>query len=146
LLIGQDTPYALTPLEVVPGVVGTHSPYATRTILGWALNGPLNRLNGSHTAQVNFTQSCTPVEMQLEKLWSLESVPDVAGDKQSSTKDRKTLEMWEQIIHLSDGHYELPIPFRQHPPVLANNREMILRRLQSLRTKLLLVGWPMSSR
>jgi len=75
--------------------------------------------------------------MQLEKLWSLESVPDVAGDKQLSTEDRRTLEMWEQSIHLSDGHYELPIPFRQHPPVLANNCEMILRRLQSLRTKLL---------
>ena len=137
LLTGQDTPYALTPLEVVSGVVGTHSPYATRTILGWAVNGPLNRLNGSHTAQVNFTQSCTPLEMQLEKLWSLESVPDVAGDKQLSTEDRRTLEMWEQSIHLSDGHYELPIPFRQHPSVLANNREMILRRLQSLHTKLL---------
>ena len=137
LLIGQDTPYALTPLEVVPGVAGTRSPYATRTVLGWTLNGPLNGRGGSHTAQVNFTQSRGPVGIQLENLWTLESVPDVTGDKRLSTEDRRTLDLWERSVQLSDGHYELPIPFRQRPPVLANNREMALWRLQSLRTKLL---------
>jgi len=81
LLIQQDVPHALTPLEMVPGVAGTCSPYATRTVLGWTLTGPLNGIGGSHMAQVNFTQSCSPDEAQLENLWTLESVPDVTGDK-----------------------------------------------------------------
>ena len=136
LLIGQDTPHALTPFEVVPCAAGTHGLYATRTALGWTLNGPLRGQGGNYTANVNFTQSSSPVEIQLENLWTLESVPDVTGDKQLSTEDKRTLELWGQSIQLNDGHYELPIPFRQRPPVLANNREMALCRLQSLRTKL----------
>ena len=136
LLIGQDTPHALTPFEVVPCAAGTQGPYATRTVLGWTLNGPLRGHGGSYTAQVNFTQSSSPVEVQLENLWTLESVPDVTGDKQLSTEDRRTFELWEHSIQLIDGHYELPIPFRRRPPVLANNREMALCRLRSLQTKL----------
>ena len=43
LLIGQDTPAALMPLEVRHSEIG--GPYATRTILGWTLNGLLGRNN-----------------------------------------------------------------------------------------------------
>jgi hypothetical protein len=39
LLIGQDVPDALVPLDVRRGPKG--SPYATKTLLGWSLNGPL---------------------------------------------------------------------------------------------------------
>jgi hypothetical protein len=39
LLIGQDTPSALIPLEVRHG--NHNEPYATRTTLGWILSGPL---------------------------------------------------------------------------------------------------------
>ena len=39
LLIGQDNPSVMLPKEVREG--GTGAPYATRTILGWTLNGPV---------------------------------------------------------------------------------------------------------
>ena len=42
LLIGQDVPDALVPIDVMKGPSG--SPYATRTSLGWALNGPVRMM------------------------------------------------------------------------------------------------------
>ena len=39
ILIGQDVPEALWPLEFLKGMEG--QPYATRTRLGWPLNGPV---------------------------------------------------------------------------------------------------------
>jgi hypothetical protein len=41
LLIDQDVPQALVPLEVRKG--GKREPYAVRTALGWTTNGPLER-------------------------------------------------------------------------------------------------------
>ena len=41
LLIGSDVPEALQPLEVRRSING--GPFATRTVLGWVLNGPLGR-------------------------------------------------------------------------------------------------------
>ena len=41
LLIGSDVPEALQPMEVCPSENG--GPFATRTVLGWVLNGPLGR-------------------------------------------------------------------------------------------------------
>ena len=58
LLIGQDSPEALIPLEVRRGEVGSNAPYATRTVFGWTLNGPLGRvLKGQQLVHANFIQS-----------------------------------------------------------------------------------------
>jgi hypothetical protein len=43
MLIASDVPKALDPLEVRKSENG--GPYATRTLLGWAINGPLFRQN-----------------------------------------------------------------------------------------------------
>ncbi|KAG1710463.1 hypothetical protein GQR58_002618 [Nymphon striatum] len=40
LVIGQDNPSALIPLNVIRA--GEYEPYATLTRLGWVINGPLN--------------------------------------------------------------------------------------------------------
>lgn len=42
LLIGTNVPKALEPLEVVCSA--NDGPYAVRTLLGWMVNGPLERL------------------------------------------------------------------------------------------------------
>jgi hypothetical protein len=50
LLIGQDVLEALLPIQVRKGQAG--EPYATKTLLGWTLNGPLG--DGGGTASCNF--------------------------------------------------------------------------------------------
>ncbi len=44
LLIGQDCPEAIIPLQVVPGQAG--EPYAVRTRLGWTITGPITAERG----------------------------------------------------------------------------------------------------
>jgi len=53
LLIGQNCPDAIVPLEICRGEYG--SPYAVRTVFGWTLNGPVGQLPGERrVASVNF--------------------------------------------------------------------------------------------
>ena len=54
LLIGQDVPSALEPVEVRSSQ--NHGPYPTRTKFGWTLNGPLVR-HGAKGQYVNFART-----------------------------------------------------------------------------------------
>jgi len=65
LLIGQDCPEALLPLEIRRGSFG--APYATRTVLGWTVNGPINRYCNRLKAASNFIQSDVDLEHQVER-------------------------------------------------------------------------------
>ena len=42
VLIGMDNAYALMPLEVRCSSSDRRQPYATRTLFGWSLNGPVD--------------------------------------------------------------------------------------------------------
>ena len=53
-----------------------------------------------------------------------------------SVEDKRVVEFWEESIHRSEGHYVLPIPFRQRPPYLPPNRVMAEKRLDSLKRRL----------
>ncbi|KAG1690261.1 hypothetical protein GQR58_007609 [Nymphon striatum] len=69
ILIGQDCPEALIPLEVKSGKRG--EPFAVRTMFGWSLNGkdcfPLNK---SHKTVLSYVIT---LEDQISKLWNMEN-------------------------------------------------------------------------
>ena len=67
LLIGQDNPGLLVPLEVREGREG--EPFAVRTRLGWGINGPRSedRPNNISTHYVDLN-----LEKQVEKFWRLD--------------------------------------------------------------------------
>jgi hypothetical protein len=54
-----------------------------------------------------------------------------------SMDDKKFLERLNEGIHQKDdGHYEMPLPFRENLPRLPNNQHMALRRLERLKSRL----------
>ena len=66
MLIGQDYPESLMPLEVraseQPGAVS--APFTTRTLFGWTINSPLGDHSGERAAaSVNFVT----LEQQVEQ-------------------------------------------------------------------------------
>ena len=72
LLIGQDAPDALLPIEVREGEIG--QPYAMCTMLGWTLNGPLTpTLSTASEAVCNFIHTTDKheiaLESQVENFW-----------------------------------------------------------------------------
>ncbi|XP_038066468.1 uncharacterized protein LOC119736528 [Patiria miniata] len=126
ILIGQDAPQALVPLEVRRGAEG--EPYAVRTCLGWTVNGPL--ASGSPAAAVsNFVQG--GLEAQVERFWKLDTA-DLSDDRTMSLDDKKAVKTWNDSVNLVDGHYQLDIPFKSDTPDLPENRIVAERRLQSL--------------
>ncbi|XP_071085435.1 uncharacterized protein [Haliotis cracherodii] len=77
VLIGQYNPLVLTPIEVRSGKAD--EPYATKTIFGWAINGPLHTgIKQGMTS--NFVQVEATLESQVEKFWHLDN---------SGTSDKK---------------------------------------------------------
>ena len=131
LLIGQDVPVALTPIEVRAGKAG--EPFATRTVLGWTLNGPIG--HGKTTIVSNFVQRETDSELsaQVENLWKFDQVEDM---QQMSVNDKHVIDIWDRTTVVTEGHYEMVIPFKNENPNLPNNISIAESRLESLERRL----------
>ena len=69
LIIGNDVPQALIPMEVRAGNAG--EPYAVRTICGWTINGPLD---GTRLPSVTsyYIDTDSQLNQQVRKFWELE--------------------------------------------------------------------------
>ena len=134
LLIGQDVPDALVPIDVRKGDKG--APYATRTLLGWSLNGPLG-MESNHKAVVNYVQAETRLEHQVENFWKVEA-SELQGETKSgfSVNDERAVSIWNETICHDKGHYEMGIPFKQQPPSLPNNKSVAEHRLELLGKRL----------
>ena len=78
--------------------------------------------------------SLTRLENQVEQFWKLENTS--ANDTGMSLNDKRALQIWDDTIHVSEGHYEIDIPFKSDEPNLPNNRSVAERRLACLGRKL----------
>ena len=116
LLIGSDVPQVLQPVEVIESKNG--GPFATRTVLGWVLNGPLGR-TGPEEATANFHDANANLSKQFEDYCNLEFNDSSYDPKMSmSENDRRALEVMESTVKLSNGHYEIGLPWKNNPPCL----------------------------
>ena len=137
LLIGNDCPAALQPREVKQSHDG--GPYATRTVFGWVINGPLGRDEGN-LATANFIDSSEQsdsLNKQFENYCNLEFNDSTYESKLSlSQNDRRALEIMEKTVKLKDGHYEIALLWKDYPPQLENNKIQAEHRLKLLRRRL----------
>ena len=138
LLIGQDNAEALVPLEVCKGHKG--EPFAVRTLFGWSLNGPAQTPSGSTTSFFVST-IVTPalnsevLTEQVERWWCIENEGLSPSKPAPSVEDMRVVKYWDDECCLIDGHFQIPIPFKQGVS-FPNNRQQALQRLKSLRTSL----------
>ena len=88
ILIGQDVPEALWPLELQKGKEG--QPYATRTRLGWSLNGPLESDSlAGESAFCNLARADERLDVQVEQFWKLETSEALANSLPQFSVDDK---------------------------------------------------------
>ena len=133
LLIGQDNSEALLPLEVKKGRVG--EPFVCRTLFGWTLNGPdriVRKVKGSVTSHFITSQRVCNVD----KLWNIENEGLVTDELSQSINDKKVLKLWNKEKKVVDGHYQLPIPWKEDVTV-PSNFVVANSRLKSLKRNLL---------
>ena len=129
----ENCPQALRPLEVKSGA--DNEPFATRTRLGWMLHGPVGDSSTTKHVKSNFV--CAQLEDQVEKFWRLESAEVYEDNTCASVNDQHVINLWEDNVkHLDNKHYELPIAFKTFPPRHVNNRELVEKRLENLRNRL----------
>ena len=53
-----------------------------------------------------------------------------------SQEDRRALDVMNESIKIEEGHYEMALPWRQHPPELPNNKSLAEHHLKLLKQRL----------
>ena len=154
LLIGYNCSKCLIPREVIPPV--GDGPFGQKTDLGWGIvgivdtccadNDPIGVSHRIITCEVpSLTQhSQNPVRFSLRnkvkevlasdilKLMEQDLVDPVSTSVAYSQEDMRFLSILDQNISFKDGHYEMPLPFKEEWPVLPNNKVIAFKRLKGL--------------
>lgn len=74
----------------------------------------------------------------VSKIFTLDFSDRQADEKPLSVKDQRFLRtVREGIHHLSDGHFQMPLPLRDKNLELPNGKRLALNRLLKLRGRLL---------
>ncbi|XP_066928826.1 uncharacterized protein [Clytia hemisphaerica] len=150
LIIGANCPKALEPHEVIKSE--GDGPYAYLTKLGWCVVGPKeddahpNVLSCHRIGVSEVVQRFVPknqlhdhsIEDMMKKLYEIEHVDLIPGNlpDKVSQEDLKFLKIMDERISFEKGHYIIPFPFRDEKDLPSNNRNMAMKRLESLKRKL----------
>ncbi len=140
LLIGYDCPLALAPLEVIMG--RENEPFAQQIVLGWSIIGSANPhldKQGSHS----FVHRVAVKELPMPAVTDVEALESDFNernyeDKYVSQDDVRFIQfLSDNIKQEEDGHYQMPLPFKNdNPSALPNNKRLATVRLQHLKRKL----------
>ncbi|XP_053398193.1 uncharacterized protein LOC123532323 [Mercenaria mercenaria] len=161
LLIGYDCSRALLPREIIAPV--GEGPYAQRTDLGWGIVGivgsdgvhscddeigvshrvvscevPSDLVVGPTQTVLSFRNSVKEVvnPSEIARMMELDfSECEKSSKTPFSREDQQFISLLREGIHIADGHYEMPLPFRGGVPHLPNNKSLALHRLGQLRTR-----------
>ena len=125
LLIRSDVPQALQPNEFRASENG--GPFATRTVLGWVLNGPLGR-DHQKIPTANYMQAKPTLDQQFQDYCNREFNDYIKDSKAyMSPNDQKALDIMNDSVKLINGHYEIALPWKNYPPLLQNNKQTTSR-------------------
>ncbi|KAG7496410.1 hypothetical protein JOB18_018512 [Solea senegalensis] len=138
LLIGYDCCRALAPRHVITG--GDEEPYAVKTDLGWSIVG--SSLNMARSTVV--TGLCHRVAVkELPALTPAAVISVLESDFKDTNPGEKTVSQHdiqftqflnERIQQNTEGHLEMPLPFKTRP-LLPGNKQLALIRLRHLKRK-----------
>lgn len=158
LLIGLDCTRALIPREVITG--DDNSPYALRTDLGWGMigrysdksdDGEEDHIGVSHqimsfevsnpqascyfTCQNKVKEIIDP--LQINKMFELDFSESNTNKESLSFDEKRFLQkLNDGTTQRDDGHYQMPLPFREENPTMLNNRPLASHRLKKLQQRL----------
>ncbi len=133
ILIGNNVPEIMRPLEVIGGPV--NQPFASRHSLGWAFNGPINQTGRKVISNRTFTRGSYFDEM-IENYVSRE-FDDFANEKAPSIEDQKWLtKVKNSTVKLASKHFQIDLPIKDNANFPCNKIQIrtkfqgILKRLR----------------
>ena len=93
LIIGANCPKALEPQEIIPGA--ENGPYASRSLLGWRVIGPINSVNAEKTV------ACYRIGVKIAMIDSTINSPSNHNlTLSSSVKDNSIAQRLEEMYQL----------------------------------------------
>ena len=141
LLIGSNCPLALQPLQVVP--TEGNGPFATLFRHGWTINGPLHVTisddNNITCHRIMFQETGSMRECVInmfERDFSEHDVGKVPDEKGQSQDDKKFIDIVSCGMKVINGHYEIPLPFKESKVVMKNNYNQAAKRALWQRKKM----------
>ena len=129
VLMGMDNAYAMMPLEVRCSSSDKRQPYATRTLFGWSPNGPVD-----NNSCLQVSSHFVDLGREIDKLWEVETLDE--DPRSLSYEDRRVLDLWDREIEHKDGHYVIPIPWKDDTATMPNNKHGATSRLNNLISRL----------
>lgn len=136
ILIGMNYPDIVKPQKIVNST--TRGPYASEHQLGWALNGPTNgsdfdRMTCFRTAEKNPID----VDERFEKCFARDFEDDDVSVAPSNEDILWEKKVTDSIRKLSDGHYEIALPFKSDKMDMPDNYLQAYNRLKGTRKRLM---------
>lgn len=134
LLIGMDNPDILRPREIVKGK--KKGPYASKHLLGWALNGPVK---GSTSTMQCFRTAVSnkddDLHTQLDKVFN-KDFENTGEHSKYSIDETNWLTYVEENTNIIDGSFEVSLPFKDKCLLNGNNYMQVKSRFDNLWKKL----------
>ncbi len=138
LLIGSNVPEALEPWQIIRSQ--NNGPYTIKTLFGWAVNGPIKRLeeyvveNHPHMTVNRITV------VKLNELWEQQfkaDFPECVQEEQMgmSKEDHQFMDFVSHSAKLINGHYHIGLPLRNEKVAMPNNRAIVEQRALNLQRK-----------
>ena len=136
LLVGADQCYKLVQGNIKRGCPAT--PIATKSRLGWLLNGPVSgsRTDENTTAMLTVTRIENPND-QLKRFWELDAIGVV--DQQNnvrSVEEEDAVNQFNSSCNFDGDTYEVGLPWKKDHPPLVDNYQQAYQRLISIERNL----------
>ena len=136
LLIGADVYWQIVTGEIKKG--DNSGLIAINSVLGWLISGPIKSENQSSSVNVT-TSHVMKIECEersdviltesLQKFWDLDTIGISEGEL-------SVYDEFMEDIEFINGKYQVKLPFKEGHPMLADNFNLSLRRLEQLKGKL----------
>ena len=99
----------------------------------WSLLGPVDFNKGDVCAEINFINQLDDIPQQMEKLWSTD-FKDIGCDKTClSTEDKEVMSNFTKNTTMIDGHYQVPLPWKNEESLPNNLAHIRLKYLKKIR-------------
>ena len=155
LLVGTNCPKAIEPKDYIASQNG--GPFTVLTFAGWTIVGPLHKSHDAYEVDCNriavqevgvdkpsehyfviensVKEIVTP--KNLIKMFELEFNEQRNDERFHSQEDKRFLEKIESGTSYIDGHYQMPLPFRNVDVKMPSNKGQAVLRAKWLKKKLL---------
>ena len=133
ILIGMDMPEIMRPLKVVQSKI--NGPYASKHLLGWALNGPVEGICDNSKCYRTKIEEIEDLNTKFNDLFAQDFVSDNVTSRYSNSDMNWLKKVSDSTTKLENNCFEIKLPFIEENVNLPNNYSQVKGRLSTLINK-----------